>query len=48
MGFRGWYVVKLVLNAFWLAIIGVGCFVSALVVALWLDRAIYRRRLGNE
>ena len=40
--------VKLVFHAFWLAIIGVGCFVSALVVALWLDRAIYRRSLRYE
>ena len=39
---------KLVFHAIWLAIVGIGCVVSALAIALWLDRAIYRKGLRYE
>ena len=39
---------KLALHAFWLAIIGVGCVVTAIFVALMLDRAMRWKGFWNE
>ena len=39
---------KLVLHAFWLAIIGVGCVITAMFAVLVLDRAMRWKGFWNE